>query len=318
MRGDRVGELAVIVDLGDRGDDLGRDLLVELDVILELGEHRARQRLGLDRVDRIVGDRLGLGRVIALGRQVAPDARARGAFDQHLDGAVGQLEQLQDAGERSGGENRIGRGIVVGGVLLRREQNRLVGLHDLFERADRLLAADEQRHDHVRENDDVAQRQNRIGVDGAGADGLAITGHGRSCLPPLGRQRWLAPSSKPSIADGARPLGVSVAAASDGESGGEPDLPSQGLTANVESFDAYRPPAKMAVGAPSFKHPRRPSRGPSSVALPPARLSRLFPRARNRCRAAAPCRRRLRVRSPPARPRRGRADRTWCRAECPP
>ena len=198
MRGDRVGELAVIVDLSDRGDDFGRDLLVEFDVILELGEHRARQRLGFDRLYRIVGDRLGLGCVITLGGQVSPDARARGAFDQHLDGAVGQLEQLQDAGQRAGGEDRVGGRIVVGGVLLRRQQNRLVGLHDLLESANRLLAADEQRHDHVRKNHDVAQRKNRISVDGAGADGLAIAGHGRSCLPPLGRQRWLAPSTKPS------------------------------------------------------------------------------------------------------------------------
>ena len=33
--------------------------------------------------------------------------------------------------------------------------------HRLLERADRLLAADEQRHHHVREHDDVAQRQQR-------------------------------------------------------------------------------------------------------------------------------------------------------------
>ena len=61
MRGDRIGELAVVVDLADRGDDLGRDLLVEFDVALEFGDDRARQRLGFDLVERLVGDRLGLG-----------------------------------------------------------------------------------------------------------------------------------------------------------------------------------------------------------------------------------------------------------------
>jgi hypothetical protein len=30
--------------------------------------------------------------------------------------------------------------------------------HHLFERTDRFFAADEQRHDHVREHNDVAQR----------------------------------------------------------------------------------------------------------------------------------------------------------------
>ena len=33
--------------------------------------------------------------------------------------------------------------------------------HRLVERGDRLLAPDEQRHDHVREHDDVAQREER-------------------------------------------------------------------------------------------------------------------------------------------------------------
>ena len=40
-----------------------------------------------------------------------------------------------------------------------REQDLLVCAHHLFERIDRLLAADEQRHDHVRKDHDVAQRQ---------------------------------------------------------------------------------------------------------------------------------------------------------------
>jgi hypothetical protein len=47
MRGDRVGELGRLLDLGDRADDVGRDLLVQLDVVLELGDHRAGQRLEL-------------------------------------------------------------------------------------------------------------------------------------------------------------------------------------------------------------------------------------------------------------------------------
>jgi hypothetical protein len=42
------------------------------------------------------------------------------------------------------------------------------------------------------------------------------------------------------------------------------------------------------------------------------------PRDRRRCRAAAQCPRRLASRSRLPRPPRGSADRTWCRAECPP
>ena len=57
MRGDRVGELGIVLDLLDRADDLGRHLLVELHIALELGDDRARQRLGLDLLaDVLVGN----------------------------------------------------------------------------------------------------------------------------------------------------------------------------------------------------------------------------------------------------------------------
>jgi hypothetical protein len=47
MRGDRVGETAGLVDPGERGQDLGRNLLVELDVLIELADHRAPHRFDL-------------------------------------------------------------------------------------------------------------------------------------------------------------------------------------------------------------------------------------------------------------------------------
>ena len=75
---------AGVVDPGDRGQDLGRDLLVQLDVLVELLRHRAAQRLdlglgvGLGRHRRDVGDE-----VLAV---VADAVRvgALDAFDQHL------------------------------------------------------------------------------------------------------------------------------------------------------------------------------------------------------------------------------------------
>ena len=51
-------------------------------------------------------------------------------------------------------------GIVLAGIELRDEEDLLVGGHRRFERRNRLVAADEQRHDPVRENDDVAQGKN--------------------------------------------------------------------------------------------------------------------------------------------------------------
>ena len=92
------------------------------------------------------------------------DLRARGALDQNLDGAVGQLQQLQDIGERADVVDRVGFRIVVGGIDLGGKQDLLFRAHHLFQRLDRLLAADEQRNDHVREHDDVAQREDRVDI----------------------------------------------------------------------------------------------------------------------------------------------------------
>ena len=52
-------------------------------------------------------------------------------------------------------------GIVGLRAALRGEQQLLVAGHRFLERLQRLVAADEQRHDHVREHDDVAQREQR-------------------------------------------------------------------------------------------------------------------------------------------------------------
>ena len=57
MRGHRVGEPREILDLLNDADDFGRNLLVQLHVVLELGDDRARERLRLDAVGIGVGQR---------------------------------------------------------------------------------------------------------------------------------------------------------------------------------------------------------------------------------------------------------------------
>ena len=151
-----------VLDLVDRDQHLRRDLLVELDVLLELRDRRARQRLDLLLLAGLLDDRLGIGleELVVLGE--AQHARALAALDQHLDRAVRQLQQLQ---HRADGADRVDVGggrIVLRGVLLGDEEDLLVVLHHVLERPHRLLAADEERHDHVREDDDVAQRQDGI------------------------------------------------------------------------------------------------------------------------------------------------------------
>ncbi len=161
MGGHRVGELRRLVDLRQRDQNLGRHLLVELHILLELGHHRAHQRLGLAHLALGLGQDLGLDLEEARVVDEALDPGAGIALDQHLDRAVGQLEQLQDAGNRPDAIDVLAAGIVLARILLRHQQDLLVVLHHLLERVDRLLAPDEQRDDHVGEDDDVAQRQHR-------------------------------------------------------------------------------------------------------------------------------------------------------------
>ena len=104
---------------------------------------------------------LGLVEVVPLGEVMHRGAAL--AFDQHLHGAVGELEQLKHGGDHADGVDVAGLRIVLVTVALGDEQDLLVALHHLFERLHRLLAPHEEGHDHVREHDDVAQRQNRQG-----------------------------------------------------------------------------------------------------------------------------------------------------------
>ena len=159
--GDRVGEPAAVVDPGHRGQDLGRDLLVELDVLVELGEQRAAHRLDLVRLAGIAGQRRRLrGQELAFVDD-AHDRRAVRALDQHLDGAVGQLQHLQHRGHAADRIEVLGARVVLRRRLLRDEQDVLARVHRDVERLDRLRAPDEQRDHHVRKHDDVPQRQQR-------------------------------------------------------------------------------------------------------------------------------------------------------------
>ena len=165
VRGDAVGQLARVGDLRQRGQGLGLHLLVQFDVILELIDHGARQGLGLvfrPAGFRHVGD-LGLIEFGLFG--VAQDGGAPQALDQHLDGAIRQLQQLQHGGDDADLIDGVGGGIVLVFLLLGDEQDRLVAAHRLFERAHGLVAADEQRRDHVGIDHDVAQRQDGQDVD---------------------------------------------------------------------------------------------------------------------------------------------------------
>ena len=175
-----------ILDLAELDRGFGREPLVELGIIVELLDHRAHQRLGFGAVGRLVLDVLDLGRDVAVDLDQIDQPRALAALDQHADGAVGQLQQLHRGGDDAEVVERVAVGIVLARVELGDEEHFLVARHRRLERRDRFLAADEQGNDALRENDDVAQRQDRQGL----GQGIQAPEEQYERLPPIwGRPR---------------------------------------------------------------------------------------------------------------------------------
>ena len=78
--------------------------------------------------------------------------------------AVGyQLEELQHIGQHAHLVNAVCIRVILTRINLRREQDLLAVIHNLFQRANRFFTAHKKRHDHVGENHNVAQRQDGIG-----------------------------------------------------------------------------------------------------------------------------------------------------------
>src|SRR5690606_38338545 len=89
------------------------------------------------------------------------EARALHALDEHLHGAVRELEELEDRLERADRIDVLLRRLVDIRLLLSDEQDLLACRHRFVERDDRLLPPDEERKHHVRIDDDVPQRKDR-------------------------------------------------------------------------------------------------------------------------------------------------------------
>ena len=162
VRGDAVGQLAGVLDARQGGQGLGRHLLVQLNVGLELLDHGAAQGLDLGRRRCVLGHQGDLaGEPFGLFRE-ADDAGAAATLDEHLHRAVGQAQELEDGRHDADLEDVVVAGIVVVLVLLGDEQDLArLGLHGLLEGADGLVASDEERDGLVREDDDVPQGEDR-------------------------------------------------------------------------------------------------------------------------------------------------------------
>ena len=89
------------------------------------------------------------------------DHRPRRAFDQDLDGAVGQLEHLHDLTDHADAvEVPFGRVLAVCPAL-GAEEHLLTLRHGRLERMDRPFAPDVERHDHVGKENDVLEGEER-------------------------------------------------------------------------------------------------------------------------------------------------------------
>ena len=148
-----------VLDLAQLHRRLGGKPLVELGVIFELVDDRAHQRLRFGILGLFLLDQLDFGLLMPIGIAKIDQAGALGAFDQHADRAVGQLQQLHRGGDHAQVVERIAIGIVLARVELGDQEQLLVGGHRRFKRRDGFLAPDEQRDDAMRENDDVAKRK---------------------------------------------------------------------------------------------------------------------------------------------------------------
>ena len=166
---------AGIVDRRHRHHHLGWNFLVQLDVVLEGGRDRAKQRFDLGAMLRDVVDLLDLDEKVLGVVDVLLNASALLALDEDLDGAVWQPQQLDDGPERADAVDVFLARIVGLRVLLGGKQNVLLLVHRIFQRLDGLLATDEQRHHHVGEDDDVAKRQQRHSQAGADRTLLLVT-----------------------------------------------------------------------------------------------------------------------------------------------
>ncbi|MNV11974.1 hypothetical protein D3C71_1025570 [compost metagenome] len=163
VRGDGVGQTAWIVDAGDRCEDLRGNFFVEFDVLVKLLHHSTAQRFNLA---RLVGLGCGFyrrdgGREMGLSVLDGRHQSALMAFDQHLHGAVRQLEHLQDGGDAADIEHVRHRRLVLGCSFLCHKHDATVGLHGQLKRLNALGTPHKKRDDHVGKHHHVTQRQQR-------------------------------------------------------------------------------------------------------------------------------------------------------------
>ena len=150
-----------LIDAVERGQDFSRDLFAQLHILFELRQQAAHEHFGF--AVRGVGliDQRDFGAAVAIHFDETLDRATLLAFDQHLDGAIRQLQQLQYSCNRAYALKSVFTRVIVGRISLGEQQNLLVAGHRSLKGLDGFFATHEQWDHHVRIHHDIAQWQKR-------------------------------------------------------------------------------------------------------------------------------------------------------------
>ncbi len=160
MARDCVGEFRVIFNLCNRAQDFRRHFLVELHIVFEMADNRARESfqalifLFLFRN----GDNFRFEKVFTVCEAFNPGTRC--AFDEYFYSLVRQFQELQNLPHCPCLVDIFRLWLIVARIFLGDQQDLLIVLHHFFQRTHRFYAPDKKRHDHVREDDNVTKREN--------------------------------------------------------------------------------------------------------------------------------------------------------------
>ena len=158
---DRVDEPAGILDAGNRGHHFRRNLLAQLQILIELRQQRAHEQLRFLFRHLFGRENSAFGPVVVAFEQHFRQARALQTLNEQLDRTVRQPHQLENRGYRAHFEQVFHAGIVFRRIPLRNKQNLLVVGHRHFEAALRTRTAHEQRLHDLRVDDHVPQWEQR-------------------------------------------------------------------------------------------------------------------------------------------------------------
>ncbi|MCY1413172.1 hypothetical protein D9M71_285980 [compost metagenome] len=161
MRGHGIDQAARLINAVERRQDFSRDFLAQLDILFELREQAAYEdfRLAIRRGGFL--DQGNLGPAVAFHFDETLNRAALLALDQHLDGAIGQFQQLQYSGNGTDAIQSVFTRIIVSRIFLREQKNLLLASHRGLKSFDGLLAPHEQRDNHMRIHNDITQWQER-------------------------------------------------------------------------------------------------------------------------------------------------------------